>query len=67
MVVGKNIREVCILALYLEESARLQTEAMKLGEPRFLVNDEAEKVARRTFKPASTDRAWEHFSAAVKI
>jgi ribulose-5-phosphate 4-epimerase/fuculose-1-phosphate aldolase len=66
VVVGKTIREVAMLALYLEESARLQTEAMKLGEPRFLESGEAEKVARQTFKPASTERAWEHFSAALR-
>jgi HCOMODA/2-hydroxy-3-carboxy-muconic semialdehyde decarboxylase len=67
VVVGKTIPEVCILALYLEESARLQTEAMKLGTPRFLSSEEAERVAKRTFKPTSTARAWEHFQAAVKI
>jgi ribulose-5-phosphate 4-epimerase/fuculose-1-phosphate aldolase len=66
VVVGKNIPEVCILALYLEESARLQTEAMKLGAPKFLSRDEAERVAKRTFKPTSNARAWEHFEAKVK-
>jgi ribulose-5-phosphate 4-epimerase/fuculose-1-phosphate aldolase len=65
VVVGKNIPEVCILALYLEESARLQTEAMKLGAPRFMKPDEAERIAKRTFKPASTERAWEHFQAKI--
>lgn len=63
VVVGKTIPEVCVLALYLEESARLQTEAMKLGQPKFLSSEEAERVAKRTFKPASTERAWEHFRA----
>ena len=67
VVVGKSIPEVCILALYLEESARLQTEAMKLGAPKFLSSDEAGRIARRTFKPTSTERAWEHFQAKVKI
>jgi ribulose-5-phosphate 4-epimerase/fuculose-1-phosphate aldolase len=66
VIVGKTIPEVCILALYLEESARLQTEAMKLGAPKFLSSEEAERVARRTFKPASTLRAWEHFEAKIK-
>lgn len=61
VVVGQSIPEVCILALYLEESAGLQGEAMKLGEPHYISRDEAERVARRTFKPASTLRAWEHF------
>jgi ribulose-5-phosphate 4-epimerase/fuculose-1-phosphate aldolase len=62
VVVGKNIRESCILALYLEESARLQVEAMKLGEPKFVSQPEAERIAKRTFKPDSTERAWEHFA-----
>lgn len=61
VVVGRSIREVCILALYLEESARLQVEAMKLGTPKFVSRDEAERIAKRTFKPASTERAWEHY------
>jgi ribulose-5-phosphate 4-epimerase/fuculose-1-phosphate aldolase len=62
VVVGKNIRESCILAVYLEESARLQVEAMKLGEPKFVDQDEAERIARRIFKPTSTERAWEHYA-----
>ena len=63
VVVGQSIREVCMLGLYLEESARLQSEAMKLGTPMFIERDDADRIAKRTFKPASTDRAWEHFKA----
>lgn len=67
VVVGRSIPEVCMLSLYLEESARLQIEAMKLGEPRYINTGEAERIARRTFKPESTLRAWEHFKARVKV
>ena len=63
VVVGQSIREVCMLALFLEESARLQAEAMRLGAPMFMEREEAEKIAKRTFKPTSVERAWEHFSA----
>ena len=63
VVVGRSIREVCMLALFLEESARLQTEAMRLGTPMFMDREEAEKIAKRTFKPASVERAWDHFAA----
>ena len=66
VVVGRSVREVCILALYLEESARLQVEAMKLGEPRFVPSQEAERIAKRTFKPASTERAWAHFASKAE-
>jgi ribulose-5-phosphate 4-epimerase/fuculose-1-phosphate aldolase len=63
VVVGQSIREVCMLALFLEESARLQTEATKLGAPMFIEPDEAERIAKRTFKPTSVERAWDHFAA----
>ena len=61
VVVGQSIRDVCMLAIFLEESARLQTEAMRIGTPMFMERDEAEKIAKRTFKPASVERAWDHF------
>jgi ribulose-5-phosphate 4-epimerase/fuculose-1-phosphate aldolase len=61
VVVGRSVRETCILALYLEESARLQVEAIKLGEPKFVTPEEAERIDKRTFKPTSTERAWAHF------
>jgi ribulose-5-phosphate 4-epimerase/fuculose-1-phosphate aldolase len=63
VVVGESIREVCMLGLFLEESARLQTEATKLGTPMFIERDDAEKIAKRTFKPTSIERAWDHFAA----
>ena len=63
VVVGQSIREVCMLALFLEESARLQNEATRLGTPMFMERDEAERIAKRTFKPTSVERAWEHFAA----
>ena len=63
VVVSQSIREVCMLGIFLEESARLQTEAVRLGTPMFMERDEAEKISKRTFKPASVERAWEHFAA----
>lgn len=65
VVVGGSIPEACVLSLYLEESARFCVEASKLGEPKVLSREEAEKVARQTFKPASNARAWEHFKGLL--
>ena len=67
VVVAQSVPEVCILSLYLEESARLHVEALKLGDPKYIGRDEAERITHRTFKPASTQRAWEHFKTKVKI
>jgi 3-hydroxy-2-methylpyridine-4,5-dicarboxylate 4-decarboxylase len=66
VVAAHGIAEVCMLSLYLEESARLQAEAMRLGKPKFLSGEEAERISRSTFKPASTERAWDHFKALVR-
>lgn len=33
---------------------------MRLGAPVFMERDEAEKIARRTFKLTSVNRAWDH-------
>jgi ribulose-5-phosphate 4-epimerase/fuculose-1-phosphate aldolase len=66
VVAARSIAEVCMLSLYLEESARLQADAMRLGKPKFLSREEAERIARSTFKPASTERAWDHFKALAR-
>lgn len=66
VVVGKNIPEACVLSLFLEESARLQVEATKLGNPIYWSREEAERVARSAFKPASVERAWDHFRSLLK-
>ncbi|MGZ8436401.1 MAG: hypothetical protein ACXW6T_19435, partial [Candidatus Binatia bacterium] len=48
--------------VFLEESARLQAEAKKLGTPIFMERAAAEKIAKRTFKRTSVERAWDHFA-----
>lgn len=67
VVVGRSIPEVCLLSVFLEESARLQAEAMKLGTPNYLSAEEAERMASRTFKSTSVTRGWEHYRARAGI
>ena len=66
VVVGQSIREVCMLRRFLEESARLQSEALRLGTPMFMERDEAEKIVKRTFKPTSVERAWGSFCGEMR-
>jgi ribulose-5-phosphate 4-epimerase/fuculose-1-phosphate aldolase len=53
VVVGQSIREVCMLSLFLEESSKMQAEAMRLGTPMFIEHEESEKIAKRTFNTNS--------------
>jgi len=34
---------------------------MTLGTPKFVFKQEAAKIAKRTFKPVSAERAWDNY------
>jgi HCOMODA/2-hydroxy-3-carboxy-muconic semialdehyde decarboxylase len=59
-VVGRNIRHAVFISVYLEVNARLQKQAMDMGEVRFLTPGEVNKVAART-GPYGINRAWENW------
>ena len=59
-VAGKNIRQAVFISVYLEVNARLQKQAMEMGEVKFLTGGEIDKVAERT-GPYSINRAWENW------
>jgi HCOMODA/2-hydroxy-3-carboxy-muconic semialdehyde decarboxylase len=59
-VAGKNIRHAVFVSVYLEVNARLQMQAMNMGEVKFLTAGEVDKVAERT-GPYGINRAWENW------
>ncbi|MFL6353902.1 MAG: class II aldolase/adducin family protein [Xanthobacteraceae bacterium] len=59
-VAGKNIRHAVYIAIYLELNARLQKQAMDMGEVKFLTPGEVDKVASRTGS-YGINRAWENW------
>ncbi len=59
-VAGKDIRHAVYVAIYLEVNARLQKQAMDMGEIRFLTAGEVVKVAARTGS-YGINRAWENW------
>jgi ribulose-5-phosphate 4-epimerase/fuculose-1-phosphate aldolase len=59
-VAGKNIRHAVYVSVYLEVNARLQKQAMDLGEIRFLTAGEVDKVSERT-GAYGINRAWENW------
>jgi ribulose-5-phosphate 4-epimerase/fuculose-1-phosphate aldolase len=56
-VVGPNLRETIYRAVYTEVNARLQSEAMRLGEPTFLTAGEARNSAANI--SSQINRAWD--------
>ncbi len=59
-VAGRNIRHAVYISVYLEVNARLQKQAMDMGEVQFLHPGEVDKVAERT-GPYGINRAWENW------
>jgi ribulose-5-phosphate 4-epimerase/fuculose-1-phosphate aldolase len=59
-VVGRNIRHAVYISIYLEVNARLQKQAMDMGEAKFLTPGEVDKVAART-SSYGINRAWENW------
>jgi HCOMODA/2-hydroxy-3-carboxy-muconic semialdehyde decarboxylase len=55
-VVGRNLREAVFRGVYLEVNARLQAEALRLGEPTYMTDGEAASVD--AMNAATLERAW---------
>jgi ribulose-5-phosphate 4-epimerase/fuculose-1-phosphate aldolase len=62
-VVGGSLEQAVYRAIYTEMNARLQAQALALGDPIFLNEEEAQKAARSN--DAVLRRAWDLWSAAV--
>lgn len=57
---GRNIRHAVFIAIYLEEGAKVQLNAMKLGTITFLTKGEVDLIVERT-GPYNINRAWENW------
>jgi ribulose-5-phosphate 4-epimerase/fuculose-1-phosphate aldolase len=63
-IVGDSIRQVVHRAMYAMQNAALQVEAMRLGEPIYLADEEADLVQQ--YNERSQDRAWAQWKAEVE-
>jgi ribulose-5-phosphate 4-epimerase/fuculose-1-phosphate aldolase len=60
VVVGRSIRESVFISVYLEINAKLQIQAMAMGEITFLSTGEIDAIIKRTDSYVR-DRAWENW------
>ena len=60
VVVGRNIRHAVFVSIYLEVNAKLQMQAMGLGNVKFLTPGEVDKIIGRTAS-FTVNRAWENW------
>ena len=60
VTVGTTIRQAVHVAVYLETGAKLQMQAMQMGEINFLTRGEVDKIIART-GPYTINRGWENW------
>ncbi len=61
VVAGPSIKLAVMTAVYTQVNARLQIEAMRLGEPKFLTQGEIDAMTKRQQTPLACERAWEYW------
>ena len=60
-VAAQSIKLAVMTAIYTQVNARLQMDALRLGEPKYLTQSEIETMTRRQQTPLASERAWEYW------
>jgi ribulose-5-phosphate 4-epimerase/fuculose-1-phosphate aldolase len=60
-VVGRSVRHAVFVSVYLEVGAKLQMQAMALGEIKFLSAGEIDQIVGR-LNDYTLNRAWENWA-----
>ena len=60
---GATVKEAVMIAVYLQVNARIQLEAIRLGNVNYLTPEEVESCTRRQLSPLAIDRAWDYWKA----
>ena len=63
VVVGASVKEVVFRAVYTEINARLQAEALRIGQGQVVFLNDAEAMAATTTNQAQIGRAWDLWKA----
>lgn len=60
VVVGESIEAACVRAVLLEKSAKIQCNASKVGEFKYISPQEAESMRKNKWNDAMLKRMWEY-------
>ena len=67
VVASQSIKLAVTTAVYLQINARLQMDAMRLGEPKFMTQGEIDAMTKRQQTPLASERAWEYWRARAGV
>jgi ribulose-5-phosphate 4-epimerase/fuculose-1-phosphate aldolase len=65
VIVGADLLECFALTVYLEENAYRQYQALQIGEPYVLSEDEQQACRQRLWSAGLFRKAWEHYRAML--
>lgn len=65
-VLGRDVVEATIRAVYLEESALLQFKARQIGAPIYFSPQEIERRGTQLLEASHIERAWNHYKYEVE-
>jgi len=63
VVAAEDIKAAVNIAVYLQVNAKLQMQALQLGEPLYLTPAEVEAMTARQVSPLAMTRAWDYWVA----
>jgi ribulose-5-phosphate 4-epimerase/fuculose-1-phosphate aldolase len=61
VVTGTSIERAVLTAIYLQVNANVLLQALPLGAPEALSEEEIARSAEAQFSPLALDRSWEYF------
>jgi len=61
VVAAQSIKLAVMTAVYTQVNARLQMDALRLGEPKYLTQSEIDTMTKRQQTPLASERAWEYW------
>ncbi len=67
VVAGPSLREAVIVSIYLQINAKLQMDAMRMGEVTYLSETEEKLYGEIQFSPLALDRSWGYYRARADL
>ena len=65
-VVGSSVPTMVMASVFLRDNAKLQYQAIQLGEPKYLSDEEGRQAARIMVSDLAVQRIWSNWVARAK-
>ena len=67
VVAGRTLRQLMMTCVYMEQNARMLSQALALGQVRYLSAGEVERASTTLLAAVPSSRAWETWASRIRI